>query len=108
MALADEALREVFSAHTPRSITCNEVMTAVSNYYAVTGRPVWPAAHPADHGAAPDGDVFVPQDDQHVAAQNRRCWQPRPHHGAAWLRKIEQLSQNEPPVRAAVEDISSC
>jgi chromosomal replication initiator protein len=108
MALAEEALREVFSAHTPRSITCNEVMTAVSNYYAVTEADLC--------GPRRTRAITVPR--QMVMYLSRKMTNTslpkigemlgnRDHttvlHGCA---KIEQLSQAEPSVRAAVEDIS--
>ncbi len=35
-ALAEEALREVFASHEPRSITCEDVMRVVASYYNVT------------------------------------------------------------------------
>ena len=36
MELAEEALREVFSVQAPRSISCEDVLSAVSQYYAVS------------------------------------------------------------------------
>ena len=36
VALAEEALREVFASHEPHNITCEDVMRVVSSYYNVT------------------------------------------------------------------------
>jgi len=36
MALAEDALREIFARAEPRHVTCEDVMDAVATYYSVT------------------------------------------------------------------------
>ncbi len=108
MQLAEEALREVFSVQAPRSISCEDVLDAVSQYYAVSDEDL--------RGPRRTRALTVPR--QMVMYLSRKLTNTslprigevlggRDHstvlHGCA---KIEELSLNTHQVRAAVEDIT--
>ena len=108
MQLAEEALKEVFSEHQPRSVTCQDVMQAVSAYYAVSIEDLV--------GPRRTRAFTVPR--QLVMYLSRKLTSAslpkigeelggRDHttvlHGCA---KIEELSRESGPLRAAIDDIS--
>ncbi|NLB38286.1 MAG: chromosomal replication initiator protein DnaA [Clostridiales bacterium] len=108
MQVAEEALREVFSVQAPRSISCEDVLDAVSQYYAVSDEDL--------RGPRRTRALTVPR--QMVMYLSRKLTNTslprigevlggRDHstvlHGCA---KIEELSLNTHQVRAAVEDIT--
>ncbi len=108
LALAEEALREVFSNHQPKSLTPQDVLDAVSTYYDLAMEDLL--------GPRRTRNVTVPRQ---LAMYLSRKLTPaslprigealggRDHttvlHGCA---KIEELSRNNAPLRAAIEDIS--
>jgi chromosomal replication initiator protein len=108
MELAEEALREVFSVQAPRSISCEDVLSAVSQYYAVSEDDL--------RGPRRTRAITVPR--QMVMYLSRKLTNNslprigevlggRDHstvlHGCA---KIEELSVDTHQVRTAIEDIS--
>lgn len=108
MELAEEALREVFSVQAPRSISCEDVLNAVSQYYAVSEDDL--------RGPRRTRAITVPR--QMVMYLSRKLTNNslprigevlggRDHstvlHGCA---KIEELSVDTHQVRTAIEDIS--
>ncbi|MHC1786505.1 MAG: chromosomal replication initiator protein DnaA [Christensenellales bacterium] len=108
LPLAEEALKEVFSDHQPRPISCQDVMQAVSAYYAVTLEDLT--------GPRRNRAFTVPR--QLVMYLSRRLTSAslprigeelggRDHttvlHGCA---KIDELSRDSAPLRAAIDDIS--
>ncbi|MGI6636515.1 MAG: chromosomal replication initiator protein DnaA [Christensenellales bacterium] len=108
MELAEEALREVFSVQAPRSISCEDVLSAVSQYYAVSEDDL--------RGPRRTRSITVPR--QMVMYLSRKLTNNslprigevlggRDHstvlHGCA---KIEELSVDTHQVRTAIEDIS--
>ncbi len=108
MQLAEEALREVFSGQAPRSISCEDVLGAVSQYYAVSDEDL--------RGPRRTRALTVPR--QMVMYLSRKLTNAslprigevlggRDHstvlHGCA---KIEELSAETHQVRAAIDDIS--
>lgn len=108
MELAEEALREVFSVQAPRSISCEDVLSAVSQYYALSEDDL--------RGPRRTRAITVPR--QMVMYLSRKLTNNslprigevlggRDHstvlHGCA---KIEELSVDTHQVRTAIEDIS--
>lgn len=108
MKLAEEALREVFQDHTPASITVDEIIDAVCQYYAVTPDEV--------RGPRRNQSFAVPR--QMVMYLSRKLTSAslpkigeslggRDHttvlHGCA---KIEELSRGNAPLKNAIDDIS--
>lgn len=108
MQLAEEALREVFSEHQPRPITTEDVIEAVCRYYAVSAEDI--------KGPRRTRSVTLPR--QMVMYLTRKLTDTslpkigealggRDHttvmHGCS---KIEDLSKESAPLRAAIEDIS--
>lgn len=107
MKLAEEALREVFQDHTPTSITVDEIIQAVCQYYAVTPEEV--------RGPRRNQSFAVPR--QMVMYLSRKLTSAslpkigeslggRDHttvlHGCA---KIEQLSRANAALKNAIDDI---
>jgi chromosomal replication initiator protein len=107
MKLAEEALREVFQDHTPTSITVDEIIQAVCQYYAVTPEEV--------RGPRRNQSFTVPR--QMVMYLSRKLTSAslpkigeslggRDHttilHGCA---KIEQLSRANAALKNAIDDI---
>lgn len=108
MALAEEALREVFSAHQPRSVSCQDVMDAVCLYYAL----------PQEDLTGPRRTRVLTVPRQLVMYLSRKLTNTslpkigdmlggRDHttvlHGCG---KIEELARDSAPLRAAIEDLS--
>ncbi|NLD34952.1 MAG: chromosomal replication initiator protein DnaA [Clostridiales bacterium] len=106
--LAEEALREVFHDHAPRSITTQDIIQAVCAYYAVT--------HDDVTGPRRNRSFTVPrQVIMYLARKLTDASLPkigdalggRDHttvlHGCA---KIEQLSQDSAPLRNAIDDLT--
>ena len=107
MKLAEEALREVFQDHTPTSVTVDEIIQAVCQYYAVTPEEV--------RGPRRNQSFAVPR--QMVMYLSRKLTSAslpkigeslggRDHttvlHGCA---KIEQLSRANAALKNAIDDI---
>ena len=107
MKLAEEALREVFQDHTPTSITVDEIIEAVCQYYAVTPEEV--------RGPRRNQSFAVPR--QMVMYLSRKLTSAslpkigenlggRDHttilHGCA---KIEELSRANAALKNAIDDI---
>ena len=107
MKLAEEALREVFQDHTPTSITVDEIIGAVCQYYAVTPEEV--------RGPRRNQSFAVPR--QMVMYLSRKLTSAslpkigenlggRDHttilHGCA---KIEELSRANAALKNAIDDI---
>ena len=108
LALAQEALKEIISEHQPRSVSCEDVLQAVSAYYSVSLEDLT--------GPRRSRGVTVPR--QMVMYLSRKITEAslpkigtmlggRDHstvlHGCA---KIESLMQLAPPVKAAVSDLT--
>lgn len=108
MKLAEEALREVFQDHSPTSITVDEIIEAVCQYYAVTPEEV--------RGPRRNQSFAVPR--QMVMYLSRKLTSAslpkigenlggRDHttvlHGCA---KIEELSRSKSALKNAIDDIS--
>lgn len=108
LSLAQEALKEIISDHQPRSVTCFDVMMAVSGYYGVSEDDL--------RGPRRSRNVTVPrQMTMYLSRKLTEASLPkigemlggRDHstvlHGCA---KIEELSQSAPPVKAAITDLT--
>ena len=108
LELAQEALKEIISEHQPRSVTCEDVLNAVSAYYSVTVEDLI--------GPRRSRNITVPR--QMIMYLSRLLTDTslpkigdmlggRDHstvlHGCA---KIESLIQTAPPIKAAVADLS--
>ena len=108
LELAQEALKEIISEHQPRSVTCEDVLNAVSAYYSVTVEDLV--------GPRRSRNITVPR--QMIMYLSRLLTDTslpkigdmlggRDHstvlHGCA---KIESLIQTAPPIKAAVADLS--
>lgn len=108
MQLAQDALREVFSEHAPRSISTQDVMDAVSAYYSVS--------HEDITGKRRNRSFTLPR--QMVMYLTRKLTNSslpkigealggRDHstvlHGCA---RIEEMMQQSAPLRAAVDDLT--
>lgn len=106
--LAEEALKEVFSEQAPRVLTCQDIMDAVIEYYAVTGDELC--------GPRRSRNITVPR--QMVMYLSRQLTDASlPHigemlggrdhttvlHGCS---KVEELMRTNPTVRAAAEDLT--
>ncbi len=108
LSLAQEALKEIISEHQPRSVTCQDVLDAVSTYYDIQAEDL--------KGPRRSRSVTVPR--QIIMYLSRKLTEAslpqigdmlggRDHstvlHGCA---KIESLMQESPPIKAAVSDLS--
>jgi chromosomal replication initiator protein len=108
LELANEALKEIISEHQPRSVTCEDVLDAVSAYYSVTVEDLI--------GPRRSRNITIPR--QMIMYLSRLLTDTslpkigdmlggRDHstvlHGCA---KIEGLMQTMPPIKAAVADLS--
>lgn len=108
LELANEALKEIISEHQPRSVTCEDVLDAVSAYYSVTVEDLI--------GPRRSRSITIPR--QMIMYLSRLLTDTslpkigdmlggRDHstvlHGCA---KIEGLMQTMPPIKAAVADLS--
>lgn len=108
LELAREALKEIISDHQPRSVSCDDVMQAVSAYYSVSIDEL--------KGPRRSRSITVPR--QMIMYLSRKITEDslpkigemlggRDHstvmHGCA---KIESLIQTAPPVKAAANDLS--
>ena len=108
LELAQEALKEIISEHQPRSVSTQDVLQAVSNYYAVSVEDLI--------GPRRSRNITVPR--QMIMYLSRLLTDTslprigemlggRDHttilHGCA---KIESLIQTAPPIKAAVADLS--
>ena len=108
LQLAEEALREVFSEHTPKSLTIQDIIDLVGQYYAVTQDDLT--------GPRRNRSFTVPR--QMVMYLSRKLTNAslpkigealggRDHttvlHGCA---KIEELSRDSALLRAAIDDIT--
>jgi chromosomal replication initiator protein len=108
MPLAQEALREVFIEQAPRSITCEDVMGAVSEYYAVSkedlcgprrSRSITVPRQVIMYLSRILTDSSLPRIGQMIGGRDHTTVM----HGFA---KVEELIKTAPTIRAAVEDIS--
>ncbi len=106
--LAEEALKEVFIEQAPRSVTCEDIMEAVSQYYAISQEDIC--------GPRRSRNITVPrQMIMFLCRQLTEASLPRigemlggrDHttvlHGCG---KIEELTKTTPTIRAAVEDLT--
>ena len=108
LELAQEALKEIISEHQPRSVTCEDVLNAVSAYYSVTVEDLV--------GPRRSRNITVPR--QMIMYLSRLLTDTslpkigdmlggRDHstvlQGCA---KIESLIQTAPPIKAVVADLS--
>lgn len=106
--LAEEALKEVFIEQAPRSVTCEDILTAVAEYYAVSAddlkgpqrsRSISIPRQMAMYLCRRLTDASLPYIGQALGGRDHTTVM----HGCA---KIEELLDTAPTVKAAAEDLS--
>lgn len=108
LELAQEALKEIISDHQPRSVSCQDILKAVSAYYSITTEDLT--------GPRRSRNITVPR--QMIMYLSRLLTDTslpkigdmlggRDHstilHGCA---KIESLIHSAPPIKSAIADLS--
>jgi chromosomal replication initiator protein len=108
LPLAQEALKEIISEHQPRKISCEDVLSAVSNYYDVDiedligprrSRNITVPRQLVMYLSRSLTDASLPRIGEMLGGRDHSTVL----HGCA---KIESLMQTNPPIKAAVSDVS--
>ncbi len=106
--LAEEALKEVFIEQAPRSVTCEDIMTAVSEYYAVSREDICSPRRSRNitiprqmimYLCRQLTDASLPRIGQMLGGRDHTTVL----HGCG---KVEEMTRTTPTIRAAVEDLS--